>query len=294
MSDTIDDDDRIEDQAGTGAPVSVDDVHAMLAKEQKEHRALKAQLEQERAGRARAEAQVTNATTARLDTEEQAVGERVEAAEAAALALRKAYSDALAEGRFDEAAELQDKMGELRAKQTADKQYKTWLAGEKNRAAQQVQRQPAAEGVDLTQYSPAQRKWIRENPEFMEDPSVRAKTYAGHQLAIADGVAVDSPEYFEIINEVVARRGRTPAGEDEEPAPRQRQAAADMPVTRRSPATSTRQTPVRLTADQMEAADITNPDTPVQGHRDTTGSWVPGRYEKYYLQSQALKARMGR
>lgn len=293
MSDVIEDDDRIDDQHVNGGPISDEDVRAMLAREQKEKRALRQQLEQERTGRTRAEAQATSATTARFDTEEQAVTERLEAADAQALALRKAYSEALSEGRFDEAAEVQDQMAELRARQVADKQYKTWLAGEKTRAAQVVQQQPAHEGVDLSAYSAAQRKWIRANPSFMEDAKVRAKTFAGHQLAVAEGVEVDSPEYFEIIDETV-NRGRRRAEEDEEVIPQRRQVASDMPVSRRTPQTSTRQTPVRLSADEMEAADITNPEIPVQGHKDAQGNWVAGRYERYAINREKLRQRNGR
>jgi hypothetical protein len=285
MSAVIEDDDRDE---LVGGSVSDDDIRAMLAQEQKASRALKAQVEQERAARTRAEAQSSSAQTARIDAEEQAVTARLEGAEAAALALRKDYAEALSEGRFDEAAEVQDKMAELRARQVADKQYKTWLAGEKAREAAQPAR-PVHEGVDLSQYSAPQRRWIRDNPEFMDDPKIRAKTFAGHQLAVAEGIEVDSPEYFEVINETVYR-GR---GREEEPAanpPRRRQEPTDMPVTRRTPATTQRNAPVRLSADEMEAADITNPDIPVQGHKDTAGNWVPGRYETYYLQRQRLRA----
>lgn len=289
MSDAIDDG-QIDDGHVNGEEISDTDVRAMLAKHEKEKGALRAQLEQERASRSRAEAQVSNATTARFDAEEAAVAERLEAADAQALGMRAAMSAALAEGRFDDAAEIQDRMGELRAKQVSDKQYKTWLAAEKTRATQQARQQPASDGVDLAQYSPAQRRWIRDNPEFMTDPKLRAKTYAGHQLAVAEGVDVDSPEYFEIIDQTV--HGRKPAAEkeDEEPLPRQRTPSADVPVTRRTPASPTRQQPIKLTPDEMEAADITNSDIPVQGHKDASGNWVPGRYERYAIQRQKLKA----
>jgi hypothetical protein len=288
MSDTIEDDDELPHV--NGGSISDDDIRALLAKEKQSSRALKLQLETERTGRTRAEAQVSNAQTARLDSEEEIVTTRLTAADAAALGLRRAYSEALAEGRFDEAAEVQDQMVELRAKQVADRQYKTWLTNERSRA---VEAKPVQEGVNLGDYSAAQRKWIRDNPEFMDDPKIRAKTFAGHQLAVADGIEVDSPEYFEVINETVHRGRRQEAGEDDAASqqPRRRQEPLDMPVTRRTPAaTQQRAGAVKLSADEMEAADITNPDLPVQGRKDANGNWLPGRYETYALQRAKLRS----
>jgi hypothetical protein len=298
MSDAIDDDDDIRPSDGhvNGGTVSDEDVRAMLATEQRATRALKLQLETERSGRSRAEAQVTNATSARFESEEQAVTTRLEAADAQGLVLRRQLADAMAEGRFDEVAEVQDNLAELRARQHSDKQYKVWLAGEKLRVAKAPE--PASDTVDLSSYSKAQRAWIKKNPDFMDDPAVRQKTFAGHQIALAEGIAVDSPEYFEIIDETVARGAaqRRPAQDDPEPIdpPRRRQDPTDMPVTRRAQvAQPTAAKQVRLTADQMEAADITCPDIPVQGHKDPSGNWVPGRYERYVLQMAALKRRTG-
>jgi hypothetical protein len=277
MSEVIDDEDG---HTGNGTAVSDDDIRAMLATERSEKRALKAELDAERSGRNRAE-------TGRYDAEEQAVAARLDNAEATALALRKAYSDALAEGRYDDAAEANDQMADLRAKQQADRQYKSWLAGEKARTARAAV-PPADDGIDLAQYSPAQRKWIKANPEFMDDPKIRARTFAGHQLAVADGIAVDSPEYFEVIDATVnpRRRGEREA---DDAGPGRQNRDIDMPVTRRSAVTREGAKAVKLSADEMEAADITNSDTPVQGRKDSNGNWIPGRYERYAMQRERLR-----
>lgn len=306
MSATTDDDDddkaHVNGVARTARPsgdngnaISDDDVRAMLAQEQQERRRLKAELDQERTSRSRAEATVSTHQAARFDAEEQAVAARLGAIDGEAAGLRKQYAEAMAEGRFDEAAEVNDKMAELRARQAQDKQYQTWLVGEKARAAEQAKQQPAREGVDLSQYSIEQRKWIKANPEFMEDPKIRAKTFAGHQLALAEGVEVDSPEYFEIIDETV-QRGRKKVQEPEEDEvvqqePRRRQPPQDMPVTRRTPETSNdRRREIKLSADEREAADIAIPDRPVDGRHDKDGNWIPGRYEAYSIQRAKIRA----
>jgi hypothetical protein len=305
----LDDDDDLQQPAakvnGGSEAVTDADIRAMLDQERENSRQLKAQLDTERTGRTKAEATATSHATARLDAEEQIVEGRISTADTEAKGLRKAYADALAEGKFDEAAEVNDKLTELRAKQQQDRQYKTWLEGEKERAkaAPPPQQQ---QGVDLSQYSAKQRAWIRKNPEFMEDEKMRAKTFAGHQLAIADGIEVDSPEYFEVIDEVVQRGRRAkPSPEDEEPRavvirPR-REPPAEIPVSRApaqrdnirdsTKAISTDRILAQLPAGQREGADITMPDIPVDDSYNAQGVLVKGRYRRYSENLAKLKAR---
>ncbi len=295
MSDAVDDD-IVQTPNGHDEQVSDADIRALLAATKKEKAQLATQLDTERTARSRAENQAHNATTGRFDAEEVAVKTRIEAADAAALEKRRKYAEALAEGRFEDAAQVQDEMAELRAKQGQDRQYSAWLAAEKERLtkAPPVQQE---QGLNLAQYTPGQRKWIRENPSFMTDPKLRQKTEYLHSLALADGVEIDSDEYFDIINQAVGKKkAPEPDPEDnviDEPPPRRRQPpATDMPVTRRTePGQPTRNAPIRLSADEREAADLTMPDLPVQGYHDKAGNWVPSRYDRYAANRAKLKAR---
>jgi hypothetical protein len=293
MSATMDDT-QDHGAVANGAAIGDEDVHALLAKEREHRQRAEAERDAERSNRSRAEAAASTHATARFDAEDQAITARLESAEAAALGLRKEYATALAEGQFDQAAEIQDKMAELRAKQVQDRAHKAWLASEKDR----IRAQPAqSEGVDLSLFTDEQRAWIRKNPEFMVNERMRARTMAGHQLAVADGIAVDSPEYFEVINEMVARgrvARRQPVEDEDEPVqqPRRREPPNDMPVTRRMPQQAERrQREVKLSADEMEAADVTLPDIPVQGRHDKDGNLVSGRYERYVIQRNKLRER---
>lgn len=301
MSSTIDPD-ELEDTGeghvnGSSGAVSTEDVRALLDREKANNERLQRELETERTGRNRAEQTASNQALARLEAEEQAVAARLESADTAAAGLRKGYSEALGEGRFDDAAELQEKMFELKAKQQQDRQYKTWLDSEKNRAASAPPppQQPQQQGLDLANYTPGQRRWIRENPEFMTDVKLRQRTEAAHSLAVSEGCEVDSPEYFQVIDDVVHGerfRRDEPSRTREPPARRQREAPpAEIPVSRGTPARAERNREVKLTADEMEAADITNPDVPIQGHKDQQGNWVPGRYERYAINRAKMRAR---
>lgn len=285
------------------AAVSDDDVRELLAAERAKNAKLTERIAAERVERNKAEAIARTSTDARFDTEGKAVEDRLKAATDKVKDLKAAYATALAEGRFEEAAEIQDQMAQLRATEQHDKQYKAWLDGEAARA--KARPAPAAE-IDLSNYTPGQRKWIKQHPEFMEDEAFRKKTEAGHSLAVADGLEVDSPEYFDVIDEVIARktqgrqRQRVERPEEEEefvdPPPRQRQREADtdLPVTRRGATPGQREErrgAVRLTGDQKEAADATLPHLPTEGYTDEkTGRYVASRYERYAANVKTLKA----
>jgi hypothetical protein len=279
-----------------GGALSHEDIQGLLEAEKRASAALKTQLAQERTQRTQAESQVANAQMGRFEAEEQAVKSRLEATDEAAKGLKASYAAALAEGRFDDATELNDKLAELRARQQNDKNYEAWLLSEKTRLQNQPPPPAGPQGIDLRLFTPGQRQWIERHPEFHNDEPLRKRTQAGHAVALARNVPVDSEAYFEIIDHYAFEDGDLPPPrrQEPEPPPRRREPARDMPVTRRTPERDRDRDPrqVRLTADEMEAADMTMPDTPVQGRKDpNTGQWLPGRYEKYVINRQNLARR---
>lgn len=301
MSDAIDDDEIVQGAPaanGHDEQVSDEDIRALLASTRREKAALETQLGTERSARSNAETRAHSANTGRFEAEETAVKTRIEAADASALEMRRKYAEALSEGRFEDAAQVQDEMAELRAKQGQDKQYQSWLGAEKERLTKTPPVQQE-QGLNLANYTPGQRKWIKANPDFMTDVRLRQKTEAMHSMAVADGIEIDSPEYFEVINQALGKKKPAPVVEedpDEEeppPPPRKRAPATDMPVTRRTDASGQpagRNRAISLTADQREAADMTMPDLPVQGYMKD-GNWMPSRYEKYVINAAKIKAR---
>lgn len=303
MSEAIDDDEIVETPASNGhdEQVSDEDIRALLATTRREKAALATQLDTERNARSSAETRAHTANTGRFEAEETAVKTRIEAADAAALEKRRMYAEALSEGRFEDAAQVQDEMAELRAKQGQDKQYQAWLGAEKERLAKTPPVQQQEQGLNLANYTPGQRKWIKANPDFMTDVKLRQKTEAMHNMAMADGIEVDTPEYFEVINQALGKKKPPVATEvededvDDTPPPviRKRTPTTDMPVTRRTDAggqPTGRNRAISLTADQKEAADMTMPDLPVQGFMKD-GNWQPSRYEKYVINAAKIKAR---
>jgi hypothetical protein len=66
-----------------------------------------------------------------------------------------------------------------------------------------VRPQPQVEpGEDprLAHYPPATRAWIRRNPQFLSDDRFKARALGFHQLAIGDGLEIESPAYFKFID----------------------------------------------------------------------------------------------
>lgn len=74
--------------------------------------------------------------------------------------------------------------------------------------------QPVGEdGEDprLAQYPPTTRAWIKKHPQFLTDDAFKRKALALHTKAVdLDGIALESPEYFEAIERGLGLRRAAP------------------------------------------------------------------------------------
>lgn len=131
-------------------------------------------------------------------------------------------------------------------------------------AAPQPQR-PADPVEELaSQLSPKSADWVRRNPQCVTDPRLYQKMVAAHNLAIADGYAPDTEDYFGFIEDTLKiNRRQAPAraeAEDDEPMssaskPVQRRSAPPAaPVTRAGTASGQRPNVVRLSRAEAETA----------------------------------------
>lgn len=77
--------------------------------------------------------------------------------------------------------------------------------------------------------------WVRAHPDVVTDPRRNAKMLAGHNDAIAEGIALDTPEYFSHIEKHLGLKKAEPEGK---PAPQRRTAAPAAPVINSSGGTS--------------------------------------------------------
>lgn len=300
MSGTVDDD-EIEvgtDEGVNGHAVSDDDLRSLLAAEterrkeaQRRARDAEAKYEQAQSRSTAAEGAVRNATTQRFDTELSSAAAKITALDAQAENLMREYETAVQEGEYRKTAEIQRKMARLEAEKMQAEGYETYLKGEKAKSANAPEAAPQQQTaeVDLAAFTPAQRKWIRQNPEYMEDPKLRRRAAHWHQEAVDEGIEIDTPEYFDYISRALPKaKQATREPEEEEPTARRRP-STEIPVSRGSSPGQPRSTTVKLSPEQREAADMTMPEVPVDGHRDTQGVWIPGRYERYNANMKRMK-----
>jgi phage I-like protein len=106
--------------------------------------------------------------------------------------------------------------------------------------------------------SPKSADWVRRHPEYVRDAKLNRKMIAAHELAMADGVPVDSEDYFTAIEETLKIKPAAPQTEtsDEYAAKvtqRRDAAPAAAPVSRGG---SSRTNVVRLSAAEREMAEM--------------------------------------
>jgi hypothetical protein len=65
------------------------------------------------------------------------------------------------------------------------------------------QQRAATDPIDRLPASPLTKQWLREHREILDDPRKFNLLQAAHFTAAADGIAVDTPQYFEHLERAV-------------------------------------------------------------------------------------------
>lgn len=313
MSDVILD---VQTDGGTpvsdGRAVNDEDIRELLARERAARASERARREAAEARAAGAERGVAEARSAvaaevlaRFQAQEASFDGQMASTETEAASLAQRLAALMGEGNFTEAAEVQRQIARAEARAESLAVQKAMLLRDRRQieaaAATQTERAtaaPNAGGLDMTQFSPAERQWIRAHPEYLEDRKLQQKLVAAHHQAVADDIEVQSPEYFRRFDAVYeAHTGAAPPAPPEAepaeaspPAPRR---AATLPVARRGGERETGAAaggPIRLSPEEREAADISLPDIPVNDYTAPDGTKRPGRYRAYHDMQVRLRA----
>ena len=227
---------------------------------------LKKQLEQERAARILAE---KNANDARqnahkaqnevADTNLHLISNAIETVKSNTQNLKAAYSQAMASGDYDSAADIHMTMADNSAKLLQLEQGKQALEqAPKQRAPAPMQSDPVE--AMASQLSARSAEWVRAHPEYARNPNLTRKMIAAHEMAMADGIKVDSDDYFESVETSlrIRRDVSEPAASataDAAKVTQHRTAPPSAPVSRSGTAgTGNRPNIVRLSKDEREAA----------------------------------------
>ncbi len=130
--------------------------------------------------------------------------------------LKSQYSAFLAEGKFDEAAEVQEKISDAAARRNQAQQAKTYFAQQRETAAKQPV-DPVDQFLSKNNFAPAEQDWIKRNPRFATDTEFQARVTRAHNELVAKGVVAQSPEYFQGLEQ--AGYMRVPPAPKPEPRP---------------------------------------------------------------------------
>ena len=225
---------------------------------------LRRQLEAERAARQDAERAAYDAKRdahqARNDVDDtnvQLVSNAIDTLRRDDEILKQNYQYAMSQGNFSAAADIQQEMSGNAAKLL---QLSNGLEAMKARPKQPEPVQAPSDPVEAfaAQLSSKSADWVRKHPEYVRDSKLNRKMIAAHELAMADGVRVDSDDYFAAIEETLKIKPAAPQTEttDEYAAKvtqRRDAAPAAAPVSRGG---NSRTNVVRLSAAEREMADM--------------------------------------
>lgn len=239
---------------------------------------LRQQLADERAARVAAENHAREAAQGEVEARQTAQTSQLDLVKSAIDRVTQAndvleaqYADAMTAQDFKAAAKAQRQMADNSAKLAQLEAGKNAL----EKAPKPTPRAPV-DPVEkfASELSPASGAWVRAHPEYVRDQAKNKKMLAAHSIALADGCAVDTPEYFRSIEDtlkiapIVVKPPETaadaidPMADAAKPVNGGRQAAPAAPVSR-SPTNGSGQRPntIRLTPDQVEAAHASFPDS---------------------------------
>lgn len=231
---------------------------------------LKLKLEQERLARAEAEKQARmaderahRASADVHDSNLQLVKSAIETVKSTSENLKRAYAEALSVGDYNKGAELQEAMSLNAARLMELERGRAALESAPPAAPAQPKPADPVEAL-ASQLSPRSAEWVRKNPQCVTDPRLYQKMVAAHNLAVADGYAPDTDDYFGFIEDTLKiNRRAAPVREqveDEEPLssaskPTQRRSAPPAaPVSRSGTPSGQRPNVVRLSRAEAETA----------------------------------------
>jgi hypothetical protein len=224
----------------------IDEIKKQLAAERAERVAI-----QERAAR---EAQENNQLRTTIqDNDLHTVTTAIESRKRDMTILKSNLKAAFSAGDADALADAQEAIGRVSAELL---QLESGKAALENRPKPTVSADPVDQlATSMQAQFPNSAQWIRQHPEFVRDPAKYKRMTAAHELVVADGVKVDSPEYLREVEKLLKI---VPVEVEEAPAAaavRRKAAPAAAPVSRgdgggESP------TRMRLSAAEREAAEM--------------------------------------
>lgn len=247
-----------------------------------------AALERNRAEEARLE--VSNVRGAQVDSEAASITAGIDAATQAIKSAKAAIQTAGEAGDYAKQAEAYDELAGARARLERLNEAKVDVETRKTEAARpqartEAQVEVVGDPVDvfLAGRTDPTRNWLRDHPDYAralatgDDVRKQMKLNAAHSDAMAEGIKLDTPEYFEHVESFLGLKESEPAVQAKptnvpKPAPRR---APVAPVQGSNGSTINGGGTVRLSKNQAAAA---TDGTHVWNYPDPTGQnrWKKG------------------
>lgn len=249
-----------DDQIAAVIPPEGDEDGAVVAETKPDEVAeLKKQLEESNRARADAESRVSSLTAeksvsdTRLANEvngrfaavEQAIDVRGTAAKAAIATIKQEMVRAAAEQRYEDQADLQEKMADAKLEERAANNDKAQLTAHKERLKQEIETAATRQTRDPVEQfisnipGDRSKQWLRDHPEILRkvaaSPADAKRLYGYANIAEANGNAPDSDGYFDSIEEQFGLKETPTIVTKPSPKDPGRTAAA-APATRSAPA----------------------------------------------------------
>jgi hypothetical protein len=182
----------------------LDRVRQQLADEQER----RASAEHERdAERQRVAAERSN----RFAAQEAAVASALDSARTRLAVTKRAYAEAVGQGRFQESAELQEQIAEA----ALEIRGLSWQQQQFDQARRQPPGSEPRSGFEevIAALPQAAQDWCRRHPAFITDRHQNARAQAAHFSALSEGLPEWSREYWDFVE---TRLGLKEPGDDDE------------------------------------------------------------------------------
>ena len=118
--------------------------------------------------------------------------------------LQRRHTAAFSEGRFEESAGLQTEIARVAARQEEQRRVEQQWTEQQN----QLRQAPLVEqflSANRGLYTAAEEQWIRQHPQYAEQPGFQNHVVRAHNEALQDGIQRGSNHYFARLDRAAAK-----------------------------------------------------------------------------------------
>lgn len=164
--------------------------------------------------------QLHSAQVAQLTAQENAATDAINATAQELATLKAQLANLQAEGKFEEAADVQERIGDAAARRQQAMQAKTYFTRQK-----ELHSSTPPDPVErfLTQnqgqYANEDIAWIRSHHRYATDLGFRNRVIQAHAQALEQGINQRTPEYYKFLEDAGYMRAAPPASQEQGAAP---------------------------------------------------------------------------